>query len=61
MVWVVSLTILQGVCGMAFGLLVSALCDNEQEVERWCGEPLRAVLLPTAIFMTNKKGGARSC
>ena len=31
MVWVVSLTILQGVCGMAFGLLVSALCDNEQD------------------------------
>ena len=31
MVWVVSLTILQGICGMAFGLLVSALCDNEQD------------------------------
>ena len=27
----VSLTILQGICGMAFGLLVSALCDNEQD------------------------------
>ena len=31
MVWVVSLTILQGICGMAFGPLVSALCDNEQD------------------------------
>ena len=31
MVWVVTLTILQGICGMAFGLLVSALCDNEQD------------------------------
>ena len=31
MVWVVTITILQGICGMAFGLLVSALCDNEQD------------------------------
>ena len=31
MIWVVSLTILQGVCGMAFGLVISALCDNEQD------------------------------
>ena len=31
MVWVVSLTILQGICGMAFGLVISALCDNEQD------------------------------
>ena len=31
MVWVITLTILQGLCGMAFGLLVSALCDNEQD------------------------------
>ena len=27
----VTITILQGICGMAFGLLVSALCDNEQD------------------------------
>ena len=31
MIWVVSLTLLQGLCGMAFGLVVSALCDNEQD------------------------------
>merc|ERR1719412_3254344 len=31
MVLVISLTMLQGLCGMAFGLLVSALCDNEQD------------------------------
>jgi len=31
MVWVVCLTLLQGLCGMAFGLVVSALCDNEQD------------------------------
>jgi protein arginine N-methyltransferase 5 len=32
------------------------LCDDEQEVARWCGEPLRAVILPTSIFITNKRG-----
>jgi len=31
MIWVVCLTLLQGLCGMAFGLVVSALCDNEQD------------------------------
>jgi hypothetical protein len=31
MIWVILLTILQGICGMAFGLVVSALCDNEQD------------------------------
>ncbi len=29
--WVVILTLLQGTCGMAFGLVISALCDNEQD------------------------------
>jgi len=31
MVWIVGLTIMQGLCGMAFGLVISALCDNEQD------------------------------
>ena len=31
MVWIVVLTLLQGICGMAFGLVISALCDNEQD------------------------------
>jgi len=31
MIWVITLTLLQGLCGMAFGLVVSALCDNEQD------------------------------
>ena len=30
-VWIVILTLLQGVCGMAFGLVISAACDNEQD------------------------------
>ena len=32
------------------------LPEDDAEIERWCGEPLRAVVLPTAVFMTNKKG-----
>jgi len=31
LIWIVLLTILQGICGMAFGLVISALCDNEQD------------------------------
>ncbi len=31
MIWIVLLTILQGICGMAFGLVISAVCDNEQD------------------------------
>ena len=30
MIWIIVLTILQGICGMAFGLVISALCDSEQ-------------------------------
>ena len=33
MVWIVTLTLMQGICGMAFGLVISALCDNEQARE----------------------------
>jgi len=25
-------------------------------LDRWCGEPIRAVILPTDIFIPNKKG-----
>ncbi len=31
-IWIIALTILQGICGMAFGLVISALCDNEQVI-----------------------------
>ena len=26
------------------------------ELDRWFGEPLKAIVLPTSIFLTNKKG-----
>ena len=30
-IWIVLLTLLQGICGMSFGLVISALCENEQD------------------------------
>jgi 4-hydroxybenzoate polyprenyltransferase len=30
-IWIILLTLLQGICGMSFGLVISALCDNEQD------------------------------
>jgi len=29
---------------------------DEQELDRWLGEPIKAVIAPTAIFLTNKAG-----
>jgi len=29
---------------------------SDSEVQRWLGEPIKTVLLPTSIFLTNKKG-----
>ena len=29
--WIIVLTLIQGICGMSFGLVISALCDNEQD------------------------------
>eukprot|EP00095_Tigriopus_kingsejongensis_P012233 snap_masked-scaffold87_size395581-processed-gene-0.4 protein:Tk12233 transcript:snap_masked-scaffold87_size395581-processed-gene-0.4-mRNA-1 annotation:"abc transporter g family member 20 isoform x2" len=31
LIWIILLTIFQGICGMSFGLVISALCDNEQD------------------------------
>jgi hypothetical protein len=28
-IWVVILTLLQGTCGMAFGLMISSICEEE--------------------------------
>ena len=36
------------------------LPEDANELRRWCGEPLRAVIIPTSAFMTNKKGYPRS-
>lgn len=29
---------------------------TRKQVERWYGEPVRALLLPTSLFITNRKG-----
>nr|AHK05671.1 ATP-binding cassette transporter sub-family H 88708 [Tigriopus japonicus] len=31
LIWIILLTIFQGICGMSFGLVISAVCDNEQD------------------------------
>ncbi|KAK9819450.1 hypothetical protein WJX74_006898 [Apatococcus lobatus] len=40
------------------GLLleVPTSLPSQQEIHRWLGEPVRALLLPTHIFLTNKRG-----
>jgi len=40
------------------GLLLELTADLPSEVviQRWLGEPIKAVLVPTSIFLTNKKG-----
>jgi len=37
-------------------LEISAELPPEEELERWCGEPVKAAILPTSLFLTNKKG-----
>lgn len=37
-------------------LEVPASLPSDTEIERWYGEPVRALLLPTSLFITNRKG-----
>jgi len=37
-------------------LELTADLPSEREIERWLGEPVKALVIPTAIFITNKKG-----
>lgn len=34
----------------------SKILKSEDKMDRWLGEPLKAVVLPTSVFLTNKKG-----
>ena len=36
--------------------LPAELPDGDEELARWCGEPLRALIVPTSVFLFNKKG-----
>ena len=40
------------------GLVLELTTDlpSDQEIERWTGEPVKALVVPTRVFITNKKG-----
>lgn len=44
-------------CSFTIALEVSRELPKPEEIKRWLGEPIRTVILPTKIFLTNKKGG----
>lgn len=41
---------------LGLALEISADLPSDEEIERWMGEPLRCVIIPTSVFLTNKKG-----
>ncbi|KYQ48785.1 Protein arginine N-methyltransferase 5 [Trachymyrmex zeteki] len=41
---------------LGVSLIVSHDLPEEEEVDRWLGEPVRCLILPTTLFLTNKKG-----
>lgn len=44
------------VIGLELALEIAAELPSEEKLERWCGEPVKAAILPTSLFLTNKKG-----
>ncbi|KAL6261469.1 hypothetical protein P5V15_006559 [Pogonomyrmex californicus] len=41
---------------LGVALIVSHDLPEEDEIDRWLGEPVRCLILPTTLFLTNKKG-----
>lgn len=50
---------------MAYSNKVNFLCEaieigadlpSDAVIDKWLGEPIKAAILPTSIFLTNKKG-----
>lgn len=37
-------------------LEITADLPAQSVLERWVGEPVKAVIVPTSVFITNKKG-----
>ena len=37
-------------------VLTEGVSLNEMEIERWYSEPIKALLIPTRLFLTNKNG-----
>ncbi|XP_064466577.1 protein arginine N-methyltransferase 5-like isoform X2 [Ornithodoros turicata] len=50
----------RNLCGtekrLGVALRMSADLPSESSLRRWLGEPVRCVVIPTSLFMTNKKG-----
>jgi len=49
-------TVCQHNPNLAVALEITADLPPEAELERWLGEPVKAMFLPTSVFLTNKKG-----
>lgn len=41
---------------LGLALEITADVPPEEEVARWMGEPIKCIIMPTTLFMTNKKG-----
>ena len=41
---------------LSVALVVTKALPSEEEVARWLAEPVRAVILPTSVFVPNRKG-----
>lgn len=47
----------EGVCFcVAQALEIGADVPSDTVIDKWLGEPIKAAVLPTSIFLTNKKG-----
>ena len=41
---------------ISIALEISENLPSSAAIDRWCGEPVKAAILSTSIFLTNKKG-----
>ena len=56
LVWLKFMTKILYFVHSLLALEISAELPSEEELERWYGEPVKAAILPTSLFLTNKKG-----
>lgn len=43
-------------CSILEAIEVAADMPSDAVIDKWLGEPIKAAILPTSIFLTNKKG-----
>ncbi len=41
---------------LSMALELSADLPSPEVLDSWCGEPIKALIVPTSVFLTNKKG-----